>query len=61
LANQHSDFIDPFDFIDLLRSVRTANLRPFDIMLEAKAKDLALLRLREQMAKFAPDLVDAIF
>ncbi|MFN8488390.1 MAG: UV DNA damage repair endonuclease UvsE [Caldilineaceae bacterium] len=57
LPNQHSDFIDPFAFIDLLQGARTANLRPFDIMLEAKAKDLALLRLREQIAAFAPELV----
>lgn len=60
LPNQHSDFIDVFAFIDLLRSARRANLRPFDIMLEAKAKDLALLRLREQIAKFAPELAAAI-
>ena len=57
MPNQHSDFLDPFDFIDVLRAARRANLRPFDIMLEAKAKDLALLRLREQITKFAPDLV----
>jgi UV DNA damage endonuclease len=56
LPNQHSDFIDVFQFIDLLRGARTTNLRPFDIMLEAKAKDLALLRLREQIARFAPEL-----
>jgi UV DNA damage endonuclease len=56
LPNQHSDFIDPFSLIDLLRNARAANLRSFDIMLEAKAKDLALLRLREQIARFAPDL-----
>jgi UV DNA damage endonuclease len=60
LPNQHSDFIDVFQFIDLLRSARAANLRPFDIMLEAKAKDLALLRLREQIVKFAPDLAGYI-
>jgi len=60
LPNQHSDFIDTFNFIDLIRSARAANLRPFDIMLEAKAKDLALLRLREQIAKFAPDLAQSI-
>lgn len=59
-GNQHSDFIDPFQFIDLLRSARAANLRPFDIMLEAKAKELALLRLREQIAKFAPDLAGVV-
>jgi UV DNA damage endonuclease len=56
LPNQHSDFLDPFAVIDLLHGARAANLRPFDIMLEAKAKDLALLRLREQLARFAPEL-----
>jgi hypothetical protein len=30
--------------------------RDFDIMLEAKAKDLALLELRENVRKFAADL-----
>ncbi len=60
MPNQHSDFIDMFNFIDLIRSARAANLRPFDIMLEAKAKDLALLRLREQIVKFAPDLAGLV-
>jgi UV DNA damage endonuclease len=60
LPQQHSDFIDCFAFIDLMRDARAANLRPFDIMLEAKAKDLAVLRLREQIAKFAPDLAGYI-
>jgi hypothetical protein len=46
--------------IDLLRGARAANLRPFDRMLAAKAKDLALLRLREQIARFAPDLAGHI-
>lgn len=40
--------IASFTFIDLRRSAHTANLRTFDIRIEAKAKDLALLRLREQ-------------
>ena len=60
LPNQHSDFIDPFAFIDLVRAARSMGLRPFDIMLEAKGKDLALLRLREQIARFAPELVGYI-
>ncbi len=60
LPNQHSDFLDPFDFIELLRAARRAKLRSFDIMLEAKAKDLALLRLREQIVKFAPELAQYI-
>jgi len=57
LANQHSDFIHPFEFIDFLRAARRRSLRAFDIMLEAKAKDLALLQLRKQVARFAPDLL----
>ncbi len=53
---QHADFIDPFAFVAFLRAVRAAHLRDFDIMLEAKAKDLALLRLREDLSRLAPDL-----
>jgi UV DNA damage endonuclease len=60
LPHQHSDFLDPFSVIDLLRDARAGGLRPFDIMLEAKAKDLALLRLREQIGQFAPELVGCI-
>jgi UV DNA damage endonuclease len=44
----HADLIDPIAFEDFLRY--TAGRRDFDIMLEAKAKDLALMRLREQLA-----------
>ena len=60
LPHQHSDFLDPFTVIDLLRDAQAANLRPFDIMLEAKAKDLALLRLREQIKHFAPELAELV-
>lgn len=60
LAHQHSDFINPFEFIDLIRDARSAGIRPFDIMLEAKGKDLALLRLREQIEHFALDPVQYI-
>lgn len=60
LVNQHSDFLNPFEFIDLLRGAVQARQRPFDIMLEAKAKELALVRLREQVATFAPDLAQSI-
>lgn len=58
--NQHSDFVDPFAFIDLVELAQRLRVRPFDVMLEAKAKDLALLRLREQVAHFAPSLVDVV-
>lgn len=60
LPNQHSDFLDPFAFIDLLHLAQRLRVRPFDVMLEAKAKDLALLRLREQIAHFAPALADLV-
>jgi UV DNA damage endonuclease len=56
LPNQHSDFINPFEVIDLLSHAMRLGLRPFDVMLEAKAKDVALLRLREQIQRFAPKL-----
>lgn len=58
LVNQHSDFLHPFECIDLLRAVHAAGLRPFDIMLEAKAHDLALLRLRDQIALYAVDVAE---
>ncbi len=51
---QHADFIDPFAFIAFLRQAQ--GLRDFDVMLEAKAKDLALLRLRDDLDRFAPEL-----
>lgn len=47
LLSQHSDFINPFEFATFLR--QCDGMRDFDIMLEAKAKDLALLRLCDQM------------
>ena len=60
LPNQHSDFIHPFEFIDFMRSARAGRSRSFDIMLETKAKDLALLRLRDHLAQYAPDLARVI-
>lgn len=51
---QHADLIDPFAFIEFLRLAR--GLRDFDVMLECKARDLALLRLRDQLRRFAPQL-----
>ncbi|MEX1019645.1 MAG: UV DNA damage repair endonuclease UvsE [Litorilinea sp.] len=57
LPNQHSDFINPFEFIHFVQMAQRIANRPFDIMLEAKAQDLALLRLRAQLAHFAPELL----
>ena len=53
---QHSDFVDPFQFIGFMKAARRENLPEFDVMLEAKAKDLALLRLRQNLARFAPEI-----
>jgi UV DNA damage endonuclease len=44
----HADLVDPIGFEEFLRYA--AAERDFDVMLEAKAKDLALMRLREQLA-----------
>lgn len=50
----HADLVDPFAFHRFLREVvRGANV---DVMLEAKAKDLALLRLRSELATMQPTL-----
>ncbi|MEH3052568.1 MAG: UV DNA damage repair endonuclease UvsE [Patulibacter minatonensis] len=45
----HADLIDPLAFEAFLMQDNRAG-RDFDVMLEAKAKDLALLRLRDQLA-----------
>jgi UV DNA damage endonuclease len=46
----HADLVDPIGFERFLRETAPAVKRDFDVMLEAKAKDLALLRLRDQLA-----------
>jgi len=51
---EHGDFVSPFEFAAFMHLAE--GLRPFDVMLEAKARDLALLKLREDMARFAPKL-----
>jgi UV DNA damage endonuclease len=55
---QHSDYTSPFEFIDFLAAAR--GQPPFDVMLEAKAADLAVLRLREDLGRFAPDLATIV-
>jgi len=57
---QHADYVDPFAFADFLRTAQKARRREFDVMLEARARDLALLRLREDMKRFAPDLASQL-
>ena len=53
----HADVIDPIAFEHFLRE--TAAGLDFDVMLEAKAKDLALLRLRDQLAARGLELAGA--
>ncbi|HEM61912.1 MAG TPA: UV DNA damage repair endonuclease UvsE [Chloroflexi bacterium] len=54
--DQHADFIDPFQFLSFVKDVAARGGRDFDVMLEAKAKDLALLHLRDQLGRLAPGL-----
>ncbi len=49
----HADFCQPFEFIGMMRQL--AGLE-FDVMIEAKTKDLALLRLRSDLPRYAPDV-----
>lgn len=49
----HADYNNPFETITFLRSIQHIET---DVMLESKAKDLSLIRLRNDMARFAPDL-----
>ena len=55
---EHSDFVNPFEFIAFMREM--AGLPPLDIMLESKARDLALLKLREELHRFEPDWAQLI-
>ena len=50
----HADYINPFEFITFMRGA--AGQPDFDVMLEAKAKDLALLQLRADLRRYAPDV-----
>jgi UV DNA damage endonuclease len=49
----HADFCNPFEFSTF---IRTVNDLDFDVMLESKSKDLALIRLRADLLKYAPDV-----
>ncbi len=56
---EHADFVDPFAFIAFRRAACAAGLPDFDVMLEGSGKDLAVLRLREHLTAYAPDLLTA--
>jgi UV DNA damage endonuclease len=47
----HADYIHPFEFMSFMREAKDLD---FDVMLEAKVKDMALIRLRVDMLKYAP-------
>ncbi|WP_062213096.1 UV DNA damage repair endonuclease UvsE [Aureimonas sp. AU12] len=49
----HADFCNPFEFATFMRIAEGLD---FDVMLEAKAKDIALLRLRPDLLRYAPDV-----
>jgi UV DNA damage endonuclease len=49
----HADFCNPFEFATFMRLAEGLD---FDVMLEAKAKDLALMRLRPDLLRYAPDV-----
>jgi UV DNA damage endonuclease len=50
----HADYLNPFEFISFVRGA--GRLPDFDVMLESKLKDVALLRLRDDLARYAPDV-----
>jgi UV DNA damage endonuclease len=52
----HADYVNPFEFIDFVRLAE--GLGEFDVMLEVRAKDLALLQLRRDLARYAPEVAD---
>jgi UV DNA damage endonuclease len=55
LLDQHADFATPWDLAELL----CAAAGPVDVMIEAKAKDLAVEWMRTQMARVLPELAAA--
>jgi UV DNA damage endonuclease len=55
LLDQHADFVPPWDLLGLLRLLD----RPCDVMVEAKAKDLAISYLRSGLLRVAPEVAAA--
>jgi UV DNA damage endonuclease len=53
LLTGHADFVNPFEFATFMRTMVGMN---FDVMLEAKMKDLALFRLRRDLERCAADV-----
>lgn len=49
----HADFTNPFEFATFMRAAEGLD---FDVMLESKTKDLAVLRLKADLLRYAPDV-----
>lgn len=55
---EHGDFANPFEFAEFV--ALCDGMRPCDVMLESKAHDLALLKLRDDLARYAPAVAAAL-
>ncbi len=55
LLDQHADFVSPWDVQRVLRAAPG----PLDVMIEAKAKDLAVAWLRDGLRRIDPELAAA--
>jgi UV DNA damage endonuclease len=51
----HADFTNPFEFATFMRIAQGLE---FDVMMEGKAKDISLLKLRPDLLRFAPDVAE---
>lgn len=51
----HADYVNPFEFLMFLEKAEGLD---FDVMLEAKAKDLALFRLRTDLVRYGGRLAE---
>jgi UV DNA damage endonuclease len=49
----HSDFTNPFEFATFMRMAEGLE---FDVMMEGKAKDISILKLRPDLLRFAADV-----
>jgi UV DNA damage endonuclease len=58
LACGQRSIINPFELITFMRGA--AGLPDFDIVLECKQRDLALLRLREDLGRYAPNVAERL-
>jgi UV DNA damage endonuclease len=49
----HSDFTNPFEFATFMRMAEGLE---FDVMMEGKAKDVSIIKLRPDLLRYAPDV-----